>query len=306
MDNFEREEMERDRRRLVIMGLVIVALVLVVVIGSIIVIVSSGGDKENDKLTSEGDSGFSLGNQMFHEDIYRGKILIPKYDAPANEYDINKFNNINGMISYDDPNAVIGIDVSNHQGAINWEQVKASGVDFVMLRAGYRGFTEGKLNTDDTFVYNIENAIANGLKVGVYFFSSAITEDEAREEAKYIINLIKDYDITYPVAFDWEYQNVDANARTSTCTGEDVSNFTRAFCDVVKAEGYKPMYYTNKTMGYDTFDLGALKDIDMWYAEYQPKPSFYYHFDMWQYTDSGTISGVPTSVDVNICFKKYD
>ncbi len=307
MDSFERNEMERDRRRLVIMGLVIAVLILVVIVGSIIVITTGGGDNSNDGTASTDGDDFSLNNQLYFEDLYRGKILIPKYDAPINEYDPAKFSSLNGMVTYDAADVVTGVDVSSFQKQIDWSLVKSSGIEFAMIRLGYRGYTEGGISPDDTFESNIRGALDNGIKVGVYFFSQAISEEEAIEEAEYVLEKIKDYDITYPVAFDWEYQANVSNARTTGIAGERVTSFARAFCDKVKESGYTPMIYTNKTDAYGTFDLGALKDIDMWYAEYQPKPSFYYHFDMWQYTAEGKISGFAddVSVDINICFKRY-
>lgn len=299
--------MERDRKRLIIMGLVIAALILCVAVVSIIVIATQSGGGGDGDVESSGNNDFSLNNQIYFEDLYRGKILIPKFDAPINEYDPMKFSSLNNMITYDSPDVAIGVDVSLYQEHIDWAQVKSSGVDFAMIRVGYRGYTEGGIFTDDTFEYNIQEALNNGIQVGIYFFSSAVSEAEAIEEAEYVLEKIKDYDITYPVAFDWEYQPIEENPRTALITGEQVTDFTRVFCDKIREKGYTPMFYTNKTDAYDTFDLGELKGIDMWYAEYQQKPSFYYHFDMWQYTNKGSISGFQSDVDVdvNICFKRY-
>lgn len=305
MDNMEREEMQREKRRLVVMGIIIAVLILAVIVGSIIMIAVNSGNDSGGKTVSDEDDGFSLNNQMFYDDIYSGKRLIPKFNAPTNDYDMEKYTSVNGIINYDSPDATLGIDVSSFQGQIDWAQVKASGIEFAMIRVGNRGYTEGGVFLDERFDENIQGALDNGIKVGAYFFSSAISESEAKEEADFVAKHLKDYDITYPVVFDWEYQARSESARTHSSTGEDVSQYAKAFCDEIKKKGYIPMFYTNKTMGYDTFDLELLKEYDMWYAEYQPKPSFYYHFDMWQFTDSGTISGVPESVDINICFKKY-
>ena len=146
--------------------------------------------------------------------------------------------------------------------------------------------------------------------MGVYFFSQAVTEEEAREEAAFVLDALEGKTITYPVVFDWEppipSDSLPAqDLRAYGMDGDQVSRFALAFCEKVAEAGYTPCVYTNKTMAYGFFDLELLGDYPLWYAEYQPAPSLYYHFDLWQYTDSAAVPGIPGEADVNICFVPY-
>ena len=198
-----------------------------------------------------------------------------------------------------------GIDISVHQGEIDWAAVKNDGIDFVMLRAGYRGYgTEGKMSEDANFRTNCENALQAGLKVGVYFFSQAINVKEAREEADFVLKIIKDYDITYPVAYDWEVIDYDT-ARTDGLDNETISQCALAFCERVAKAGYHSSIYFNCALGYFSYDLSLVKDHHFWLAEYKDAPSFIYDFRIWQYTDAGTVEGVSTKVDLNISLTDF-
>ena len=227
-----------------------------------------------------------------------------------NQYDTEKFVEENGFIRYQDGNAVAGVDVSEHQGTIDWQQVKDAGFEYAILRVGYRGMTEGGLNVDSTFEQNYQGATAAGLKVGVYFFSQAITQEEAREEAQYVLDTLDGRELDYPVVFDWEIpipseQLPAEDLRAYDISGEVVTAMAKAFCQEIQSNGYTPCVYTNKSMAYNTFNLEELKDFPLWYAEYQPAPSLYYHFQMWQYSASGTVPGIAGSADLNICFEPY-
>ncbi len=182
--------------------------------------------------------------------------------------------------------------------------VKESGVDFAIIRVGYRGYTRGRLYDDLEFENNIKGATAAGIKVGVYFFSQAVTTTEAEEEAGYVLEKISGYKVDYPVVFDWEPVD-DTTARTNAVTGDVVSDCAVAFCKKVSKAGFNSAVYLNKTQSYEFYDLEKISNYDIWYAEYQEKPSMYYNFDIWQYTANGTIKGVDSAVDVNISFKDY-
>lgn len=256
------------------------------------------------------DSGTAIpSNELLINDRYEGKKLIPKYDIAKNTYKDSKFSTKNGLISYDDKNAAEGIDVSAWQGDIDWKKVKAAGINFAMLRVGYRGQTEGKIHEDEKFEQNIKNALAAGVEVGGYFFSQAVTKAEAEEEAAYVIQKLAPYKIKWPVVFDWEpgegETTSSASMRTDPVTPEKVTQFVKAFCSKVKTYGYQPCYYTNKNMAYSTFNLKELEAYPMWYAEYKDLPSFYYHFDIWQYASKGKVDGVGSTVDLNIAFRKF-
>ena len=205
---------------------------------------------------------------------------------------------------------VEGIDVSKWQGDIDWTAVASDGITFAMIKCG-GGDDEDGVYEDRYFRRNIEGALANGIQVGVYFFSGATNSKEAYDEASYCINLIKDYKITYPVAFDWELGYGDYNEVTEAC---------ETFCNVVKSYGYTPMVYSSRNGWYNSFDGERLASkYKVWMAAYFGKfyydsvrwkygddlPNFRYNFDMWQYSSRCYVSGIDGFVDVNIAFFGY-
>ncbi|MBP0959403.1 MAG: glycoside hydrolase family 25 protein [Oscillospiraceae bacterium] len=197
-----------------------------------------------------------------------------------------------------------GIDVSAHQHDIDWEKVKADGVEFVMIRIGNRGYETGNISFDKKFRDNIRGAKEAGLPVGVYFFSQAVSLEEAVEEAEFVLEMLDGEELTYPVVYDWEIIGTDP-ARTDTVSAETVNDCAVVFCEMMKNEGYKPMVYMSRRMGYFKFDLSRLNEYDIWLAEYGDVPTMFYQFDMWQYSCTGTIDGIEGDVDMNICFKDY-
>ena len=250
------------------------------------------------------------------EDRYQGTMLIPNYDLPQNLYEDALFStDEHGYKSYESENAFKGVDVSSWQGEIDWDAVKAAGFDFAILRVGFRGQTEGTVYEDERFEENYAGAVAAGLQVGAYFYSQAVTQEEAREEADFVLETLSGRSLQFPVAFDWEPADEagvaaagassDDPARTEQTTPEDVTAFTNVFCERIAAGGYEPCYYTNKSMGYTTFDLEALENYPIWYAEYQPYPSFYYDFAIWQYTNAAEVPGIPEAADLNIAFRAF-
>ena len=237
---------------------------------------------------------------------YRDRQLPALEGVALNQYDTACFGvEDNGWLSYEaaGARAKMGVDVSAYQGDIDWQQVAGSGVDFAMIRCGYRGYGKGVIKPDKTFEQNIRGALDAGLEVGVYFFSQAIDTWEAREEANYVLEVIEGYDITYPVVFDWEFIAEDSRARTNGMGAEAVTNCAGVFCDTVAAAGYTPMVYFNQDAGYLTYQLDELDQYGFWLAEYRETPSFYYHFDLWQYTHRGSVPGIEGSVDLNLDFR---
>ncbi|WP_022763999.1 glycoside hydrolase family 25 protein [Butyrivibrio sp. XPD2006] len=197
-----------------------------------------------------------------------------------------------------------GIDVSRFQGKINWEKVKAAGIDFAIIRAGLRGTTEGKLLTDDFFEDNIEGATENGIDVGVYFYSQAVNKEEAEEEVQLILDLIEPYKVTYPVVIDVESAESDS-ARTVDLTTDDYELVVKTFCDMVSKAGYKPMIYGNVKSYTLLMDAIDVDDYDIWIAYYGTPLYYPYHFNIWQYTSSGRVDGIDGDVDLNICITDY-
>lgn len=207
-----------------------------------------------------------------------------------------------GRMTYSDSSVktYTGIDVSVFQGDIDWDAVKNDGIDFVMLRVGYRGYGQkGIMGKDDKFDSNYGGAKKAGLKVGAYFFSQATNESEAREEAAFVLDAVRDCPLDYPIAYDWEFVDND-EARTNGMTSEDITVCAKAFCEAIKSAGKVPVIYFNCETGYFNYDLPQVKDYDFWLAEYYDTPSFYYNYKMWQYSKTGSVDGISGDVDMNI------
>ena len=200
--------------------------------------------------------------------------------------------------------SALGVDVSYWQGQIDWQQVKAAGVEFAMLRLGWRGTSEGKLFTDDYVRQNYEKATQAGIRVGGYFFSQAISQEEAVEEARYVLDLTEGWDIQMPIVFDWEYMGDEA--RTANVGSQQIMAYTKAFCDEIAAAGHTPMIYFNPRMISNGFDLTQMTDYHFWLAMYDREMDFPYRVDMWQYTASGSVPGISGKVDLNLYFPRED
>lgn len=194
----------------------------------------------------------------------------------------------------------LGVDVSHHQGTVDWKTLKSEGIEFAFLRIGYRGYgAEGKICLDNTFFENIEQAQAEGIDVGVYFFSQAINEAEAKEEAEFVLENLKGYELQLPVVYDPE-SILDDEARTDNVSGEQFTKNTIEFCRVIRENGYEPMIYSNMLWEAYELDLAELSDLPIWYADYEAIPQTPYHFTFWQYTNTANINGVTGAVDMNI------
>ena len=192
-----------------------------------------------------------------------------------------------------------GIDVSKWNGNIDWAAVKNSGIQFVIIRCGYRGSSQGALIEDPTFKKNIKGAVNAGLNVGVYFFTQAVNEVEAVEEASMVINLIKGYNITYPVYLDVEASNgrgdkISASQRTANI---------KAFCGTIQNAGYKAGVYANRTWFTSQINTSSLTSYRIWLAQYAASVTYNAtRYDMWQYTSKGKVTGISGNVDMNICY----
>lgn len=198
----------------------------------------------------------------------------------------------------------VGIDVSKYQGRIDWAKVKASGVDFAFVRVGLRGYGNGALVLDETFDYNVSEALKNDLNVGVYFFSQAMSYEEGVEEAQFVLNQVKAYNINLPIVLDTE-DTLDASARTAALTPQQRSEACRGFLETIKAAGYETMIYANLRWIVLELDLTQLYGYDIWLAQYANEPTLPYTYKIWQYTNEGTVPGIAQPVDLNIGFQKY-
>lgn len=248
----------------------------------------------------------TTGDKIHINDSTLGEIWITELEGVSvNNLDNTNFTADNNYKYYNEngkPASTEGIDISSYNGDINWESVKASGIDFAMIRVGGRGYgTEGSLYPDDKAVENINAAKAAGIKVGAYFFSQAITTQEAIEEADYVKSILGDIKLDYPVAYDWEIIK-DEEARTDNVTAVQATQCAKAFCERIEELGYTPIIYSPSRELYFKYDLSQLADFDIWYCEYANVPNFYYEFSMWQYSKSGIVNGINGEVDLNICF----
>ncbi len=194
----------------------------------------------------------------------------------------------------------LGIDVSKWNGSINWSAVKNSGVSYVIIRCGYRGTSTGALIEDPKFKSNISGAISAGLKVGVYFFSQAVNQVEAVEEASMVLTLINGYKISYPVFLD-----VETGSRANGIDSATRTTVIDTFCKTIQASGYTAGVYANKTWLSEKMNAGALSNYKIWLAQYASAPTYTGRYNMWQYTKSGTVSGISGKVDMNLSYLGY-
>lgn len=210
-----------------------------------------------------------------------------------------------GEIQYMSDGQVIshkGIDVSKHQGDIDWKQVAQDGVEFAFIRVALRGYGTGKLVEDEYFEQNVEGAQAAGIKVGAYIYSQAINEEELLEEANLVLEKIAPYTIECPIVFDVE-KVTGAKGRMNDISLEERTNLALLFCRTIENAGYKPMIYHNAEMGALMIDLETLEDYDKWFASYSDTLYYPYEYKIWQYTQNGRVAGISTAVDMNICIE---
>ena len=247
-------------------------------------------------------------------DPHAGQVLVPngsggeywvtEYEAlPVSALDRTAFVQDGAYLNYlgTDAVALRGVDVSEHQGEIDWEAAAADGLDFAIVRAGYRGWTEGALYEDEYFRRNAEGALNAGLRLGAYFFSQATTPEEAREEARMLLELTADYDVTLPLCYDWE--NIgQADARTEGMTGEAVTDCALAFAQELAAAGRACAVYFYRDLGYRFYELDRLAGLPFWAGAAGSAPDFYYAHEIWQYSFTGRVSGIEGDCDLDLYF----
>lgn len=199
--------------------------------------------------------------------------------------------------------SVFGIDVSKWNKKIDWEKVKDAGVEFAIIRCGYRGSQTGVLVEDPYFVENIKGATDAGIRVGVYFFTQALTPIEAVEEASMVLMLCKDYKVSYPLFIDTEgaggkgrADKLDKTSRTAVC---------KAFCETVENAGFTAGVYASKSWLSNNLQARELASYSTWLAQYSSQPTYRGEYDMWQYTSAGTVDGISTLVDFNVSYMDY-
>ncbi len=235
-------------------------------------------------------------------------VVISPY-LPKSNLDFTKMEEKAGLKRYMENGkkiSYIGADISKQTGNVNFASLKAAGVDYVMIRLGGRGYSTGQITLDENFKQNIEGAIAEGLDIGVYFYSQAISQDEANEEANFVVQNLEPYraHIKYPVAFDMEFVAND-ESRIDGLSREDRTKIATSFLEGVKVAGYVPMVYGDKEWLIKEIDLAKLQDYDVWLAQEADMPDYPYRYAMWQYSTTGVLNGIKGDANLNICFIGY-
>ncbi len=200
--------------------------------------------------------------------------------------------------------ARIGIDVSKWNGSIDWDKVQQAGVGFAIIRAGYRGSVTGSLVEDPCFAANMKGAAASGIPVGVYFFTQAVNEVEAVEEASAVLRLIQEYDLAYPVYIDTE--GAGGNGRADGLDPETRTLVCEAFCRTVENAGYRAGVYASRNWYNNNLYANRLEQYAIWLAEYRSTPLYQGYYEMWQYTSKGSVDGIAGNVDMNIAYGRQD
>ena len=209
-------------------------------------------------------------------------------------------------LHYSDDNikdTLVGVDLSTFQSDIDWETLaKNKDIDFVMLRVGYRGYTQGGLMLDSSFEDSKAAVIKYKIPTGLYFFTQAITYDEGVEEANFVLKQIGKMNVKYPIVIDSELIG-DSEARGDNASNDERTDGIVGFCETIKAAGYTPMIYASRNMFAQCLDMDRLGDYELWLAHYANVPNFPYKYTGWQYTESGTVDGISGDVDLDLWFK---
>ena len=238
-------------------------------------------------------------------ETYPTAPMEPTVPEPeANPYRAEDFVYQDGFLTCTAAESLVGIDVSVHQGVIDWQQVAAAGVDFVMIRAAYRGYKYGQVNADSNALLNIQGAKDAGLLVGVYIYSQAVNVAEAVEEAQFLLTMLDGIQLDLPITFDWERYSSDS--RTANVSGRTVTDCAIAFCETIRAGEREAMIYFNPTQALEELSLPELTEYPFWLAQYDTEVMFPYRVDMWQYTNKGSVPGIGGNVDLNIGFFTRD
>lgn len=273
----------------------------------------TGPDESSSLTTTENVTTTTSNDEQFTTVVYKDDAEDPEINMHNNEENSGPSVDISKDTPINHPTGAIalGIDVSRYQGTIDWTRVAASGIEYAMIRVGYRTLVSGEICEDPYAGYNISSAINAGIQVGVYFFSTAVSASEAIEEARWVCDFISNYNITYPVAYNCEGYT-DSENRQYGLTKSQRSSFAMSFLDTVKTAGYTPMFYAsrNELENDSQWNTEALTKLyNIWVAQYPATPypdtpttSYTGIYHMWQYTSLGTVPGINANVDLNISY----
>lgn len=287
---------------------ILTSFVMGLVVG--MVIIHNKSSREIAQVRSELTSVIEEQSHVKVTNVYVPERKIETGQIARNSYNTDNFRIDKGFMAYfdEDGNKIshLGCDLSYHNKDVDFDELAAAGCEFVMLRCGYRGYSEGGLVKDEKFDEYAAEAERVGIKVGVYFFTQAINAEEAEEEAEYVLDLIKDHVISYPVAFDTEYIDDDgARTNETEISDEQRSDICIAFCERIRQEGYYPMIYASENWFRRSLEVKKLQGYDFWAPQYLEENDFLYDFTIWQYTDHGNIPGVRGEVDLDISMVDY-
>ena len=225
---------------------------------------------------------------------------VPEDNLETNPFKPEDFVKNGHFISCKTEKTAIGVDVSRYQGNIDWKKLKAAGVDYVIIRAGFRGTAmSGNLVKDANVEKNYAGAKAAGLKIGFYLFSQANSVEEAEAEARFLLDIVKDWEVDLPLACDWEYFSETETPRVHGMTTREITDCVKAFCETIQAAGYYPMAHLRNN---NNVFVEELAGYGLWYADYVDYLPTEYRVDMWQYSETGRVSGISGNVDLNVIF----
>ncbi|MGL5260607.1 MAG: glycoside hydrolase family 25 protein [Lachnospiraceae bacterium] len=270
-------------------------------------------------MMQEGDTALSLLQYLFPDEIVvadggkyhffkvnkelkQNKYVEENFTLPIKNEETGKYE---GDVLYHEDGVQIGkkgIDVSKFQGTIDWKKVKNDGIEYAIIRLGFRGYESGKIVLDETYLYNIKGSLEAGIDTGVYFFTEALTESEAIEEAEFVIENLNGYNIKMPVVIDVEESASLEKTRTKNLSKEQRTKNVIAFCEKIKEAGYEPMIYGNLKSFMIMLEFDQLESYEKWFAYYRYPLNFPYNIKMWQYTASGKVDGISENTDINIMF----
>lgn len=262
---------KKRKRKLNIKNLLILIFIILIIIGLVVYLILKSNKKEEET-------------------------------AIKGPYDLEKFDMSKEYYTYEDEKytSVVGIDISEHNDEIDFEAVKESGIEFAFIRIGWRGYSEGKIYVDKRFEEYYAGAKEAGLKVGVYFFSQAINQDETKEEADFVLETLNGRSLDLPIVYDFETIDYD-EARTDNLTKEQVTSNAVTFLKTVSTK-YDAMLYANLSLLKNKYEETILKTFPLWYAQYYTEPETLNDFKIWQYSETGSVNGIDGEADLNIMF----
>lgn len=259
--------------------------------------------KKATKISVSNDISYSVISDISFLIKSEAEIDATVEDSAQNEAEIDADGTESNVIRLEEGASVFGIDVSKWNKTIDWKKAKEAGVEFAIIRLGYRGSSTGALVEDPYFKKNIEGALDAGVRVGVYFFTQAVTPVEAVEEASMVLTLCKDYKVSFPMYIDTE--GAGGNGRADNLSVEDRTAVVKAFCETIENEGHTAGIYASKHWFEKRLHTEELSAYQIWLAQYSREATYEGEYGMWQYTSAGKIDGIDTLVDFDVSYMDY-